>query len=340
MNKVEKIVNTGSNTRPNPKPAGFFFQPKLHIQRNCKECGEQNSNLHRKDANNEASIADSSTEKYISSLDGKGKSLTQEEKKFFEPRFGHDFSNVQLHTNGEANQSAESVNALAYAHGNHIVFGDNQYQPGTESGKHLMAHELSHVVQQKSGNLHRNVIRRITVAPVGSLEQDSCGKFERKFTFILDNPAPTDGYFIQQVDRYDNIVDCPSIGQCPANPTTTFWEAFFVTAGSTTFYRQGIGFTDSAGHDSVPNKSGARYAYGEIRFFPIAVTGDLGRNRVAGLWKPGNKGGAAPSGNLPSVSTAPGWWGNYTEGPATRYVTADWRCCNDGNDYNVIKSSV
>jgi hypothetical protein len=138
----------------------------------------------------------------------------------------------------------------------------------------------------------------------------------------------------------NNVVNCPGAGVCPASPTSEFWEAFYVKVKATTFYRQGIGFTDSSSHDSQPNKSGARYAYGEIRYFPVAVTGNLGRNRTAGLWKPGNAGGATPSGDLPSIRQEPAWWNKQTEGPATRFVTADWRCCNDKNDYNIIKSSV
>jgi hypothetical protein len=55
---------------------------------------------------------------------------------------------VQLHTNSDANESAKTVNALAYTHGNNIVFGSGQYQPNTDNGKNLLAHELTHVVQQ------------------------------------------------------------------------------------------------------------------------------------------------------------------------------------------------
>ncbi len=93
--------------------------------------------------------ASEQTENYIGSLNDKGRPLTKSEKHFFEPRFGRDFSNVRLHTDSEANQSAKSINAKAFTKGNDIVFASGQYQPGKDDSKHLLAHELTHVVQQQ-----------------------------------------------------------------------------------------------------------------------------------------------------------------------------------------------
>ncbi len=65
-----------------------------------------------------------------------------------EPRFGHDFSRVRVHTGSKAVTSATTVNALAYTVGRDVVFGAGQYAPNTSDGKRLLAHELTHVVQQ------------------------------------------------------------------------------------------------------------------------------------------------------------------------------------------------
>lgn len=65
-----------------------------------------------------------------------------------ERRFGHDFSAVRIHRGGEADRSARDVNALAYTVGRNIVFGDGQYAPASQAGRRLLAHELTHVVQQ------------------------------------------------------------------------------------------------------------------------------------------------------------------------------------------------
>ena len=68
-----------------------------------------------------------------------------------ESRFGHDFSGVRVHSDGAAAQSARDVSASAYTVGNNIVFGAGQYSPGSGAGRHLLAHELAHVVQQGGG---------------------------------------------------------------------------------------------------------------------------------------------------------------------------------------------
>ena len=73
-----------------------------------------------------------------------------------ESAFGTSFSNVQLHTDSKASALSGSMNARAFAVGNHIAFGSGEYQPGTLVGDALMAHELAHVIQQKEnsgGNL-------------------------------------------------------------------------------------------------------------------------------------------------------------------------------------------
>ena len=78
-----------------------------------------------------------------------GQPLDAQTRAFFEPRFGHDFSKVRIHTDARANESAHSVNAMAYTVGPQIVFGAGLYQPGAASGRRLLAHELTHVIQQR-----------------------------------------------------------------------------------------------------------------------------------------------------------------------------------------------
>ncbi|MGN6531224.1 MAG: eCIS core domain-containing protein, partial [Ginsengibacter sp.] len=133
---------------PDQSSKSKFFSPPV-IQRKCAHCEEEEKKtLQRKEVSNDTTFANAPTESFVSSLEGKGQSLSNDERNFFEPRFGYDFSNVQVHTNAEANQSAKEINALAYTHGNNIVFGADRYQPNTTAGKKLMAHELTHVVQQ------------------------------------------------------------------------------------------------------------------------------------------------------------------------------------------------
>jgi hypothetical protein len=77
-----------------------------------------------------------------------GHPLDASTRAFMEPRFGRDFSGVRVHTDVKAVESAESVNARSYAVGGHLVFGRGEYRPGSTSGMRLLAHELTHVVQQ------------------------------------------------------------------------------------------------------------------------------------------------------------------------------------------------
>jgi hypothetical protein len=84
-----------------------------------------------------------------------GRALEEDVLTYFEPRFGRDLSHVRVHTDGRAAQSASAVNAKAYTVGNHVVFGHREYQPETPVGRRLLAHELTHVVQQEGSSVYR-----------------------------------------------------------------------------------------------------------------------------------------------------------------------------------------
>ncbi|HEX7242043.1 MAG TPA: DUF4157 domain-containing protein, partial [Longimicrobiaceae bacterium] len=82
---------------------------------------------------------------------GAGRPLEPSVRAEMEPRFGEDFGHVRVHTGAAAAESAESLDALAYTAGRDVVFGERQYAPGTLEGRRLLAHELTHVVQQGRG---------------------------------------------------------------------------------------------------------------------------------------------------------------------------------------------
>jgi hypothetical protein len=85
-------------------------------------------------------------------LAASGQPLDSAVRGFLEPRFGHDFSGVRVHTDARAAESAHAVHALAYTVGQRIVFGAGQYTPGTVEGRRLLGHELTHVLQQSGGH--------------------------------------------------------------------------------------------------------------------------------------------------------------------------------------------
>jgi peptidoglycan hydrolase-like protein with peptidoglycan-binding domain len=90
-----------------------------------------------------------------------GQPLDHTTRSFMEPRFGHDFGRVRVHTDAQAAKSARAVNALAYTVGSNVVFGARQYAPETVAGKRLLAHELAHTVQQRESQ------NSVTVGQVG-----------------------------------------------------------------------------------------------------------------------------------------------------------------------------
>jgi hypothetical protein len=80
-----------------------------------------------------------------------GRPLEPDVRTDMETRLGADFGDVRVHDDGAAHRSAQSVNAHAYTVGSNIVFQRDKYDPGSDSGRTMLAHELTHVVQQRSG---------------------------------------------------------------------------------------------------------------------------------------------------------------------------------------------
>jgi hypothetical protein len=119
-----------------------------------------------KSNNNTAGDSGVSTkiENRIDSIKGGGQPLSESMRNFFEPRFGYDFSGVRVHNDTQAAESASMINARAYTIGQNIVFGAGQYKPEFSEGKSLLAHELTHVVQQRQG-MHAEQIHRACGQP-------------------------------------------------------------------------------------------------------------------------------------------------------------------------------
>src|ERR1700722_3293791 len=75
--------------------------------------------------------------------------LQPEDRRFFESRFKHNFADVRVYSDHEANESARALKARAFTLGNRISFAAGEYRPGTDAGRTLIAHELAHVMQQR-----------------------------------------------------------------------------------------------------------------------------------------------------------------------------------------------
>jgi hypothetical protein len=149
----------------------------------CSECDKKREGtLQRRSAHPTLNTAVSDEAPPIVSdvLRASGRPLDAASRAFFEPRFGRDFSNVRVHTDAQAAESARAVNALAYTVGRDVVFNTNHYQPFTTVGQKLLAHELTHVAQQhslRSGSPLEiyeadGVLEREADAAAASLDQD------------------------------------------------------------------------------------------------------------------------------------------------------------------------
>ncbi|HEY89692.1 MAG TPA: DUF4157 domain-containing protein [Thermoflexia bacterium] len=97
-------------------------------------------------------MAGDALEQRLATQQGGGSPLPDETRAFMEPRFGADFSGVRVHTNSESAQLNREINSQAFTHGQDIYFRPEKYDPGSDSGKQLLAHELTHTLQQGGAN--------------------------------------------------------------------------------------------------------------------------------------------------------------------------------------------
>ena len=149
MNKQTHITNKGASASKNAPAAGSILQRQCACGQHtiaggeCEECGKKR--LQRRAETDEVPPVVHEV------LRSPGQPLDAETRAFMEPRFHQDFSRVRVHTDARAVESTRAVNALAYTVGRDIVLGQRQYAPGTMEGRKLLAHELTHVVQQRKG---------------------------------------------------------------------------------------------------------------------------------------------------------------------------------------------
>jgi outer membrane protein OmpA-like peptidoglycan-associated protein len=122
------------------------------IQRKCEACEEEElARIQRRAASSVDAGARLDGGAAVRVTKRPAPPLPPETRIFFERRFGQDFSRVRVHADGEAARAADAVRARAYTFGSDIVFGAHEYDPHGNAGRRLLAHELSHVVQQSRG---------------------------------------------------------------------------------------------------------------------------------------------------------------------------------------------
>ncbi|MCW2642542.1 MAG: hypothetical protein JWP76_4848 [Dactylosporangium sp.] len=123
---------------------------------------------------------------------GGGSALAPDVRADMEARFGQDFGDVRVHTGGAAHESAKSVNAQAYTVGSNIVFQRDTYDPASPAGRHMLAHELTHVVQQRSGPVDGTETGDgVKVShPSDRFEREAVANADRLMSAQVETPAP------------------------------------------------------------------------------------------------------------------------------------------------------
>jgi LysM repeat protein len=134
-----------------PDPQRSLIDSPPQVSRKFGTCEEQEAEALRiKQAGMPGTVAGNAPGIVHEVLRSPGQLLDEPTRAFFEPRFGRDFSQVRVHADEQAARSARAIGARAYTAGQAIVFGQGAFTPGNEAGRRLLAHELTHLVQQST----------------------------------------------------------------------------------------------------------------------------------------------------------------------------------------------
>lgn len=132
----------------------------LRVQR-CAACGREKPGVQRLCAECAARAeADIRFERYLGSLSGRGEPLPARVRAEFEQGLGTDFTGVRIHRDAAATDAARTIDARAFTHEQHIAFAAGEYDPGSAAGRHLLAHELTHVGQQGAASARPPAVQR------------------------------------------------------------------------------------------------------------------------------------------------------------------------------------
>ncbi len=185
--------------------------PEPQVQRTCA-CGGTCDDCHEE----EAALGEAPAG-VRAVLHSRGEPLDSATRASMESRFANDFRAVRIHRDAEAVASARAIDARAYAVGNHVVFGEQEYHPQTREGQRLLAHELTHVVQQGASTALHGTVQRQLFPPIP----------------IVVNPPrlPPSPVVVNAVDARQE-------------PATEWYKPWRYTGPITSFFRGDITMTD------------------------------------------------------------------------------------------------
>jgi hypothetical protein len=190
-NQVTSTSFTGASPQKTLLPIFSRPAPALHRKCSCSggakcaQCDEEEvesaKGIHRKSTSTSRDSA-VAPDNLLQNL-GSGRALEPPVRKSMESRFGQDLGGVRIHDDAGASQSAKSINAQAYTSGSHIYFSSGSYAPQSNEGQRLLAHELTHVVQQGGGSAKKSEKQNSNPAPSSgpAIASAESGKVHRQF---------------------------------------------------------------------------------------------------------------------------------------------------------------
>ncbi|MDB4582355.1 DUF4157 domain-containing protein [Draconibacterium sp.] len=223
--KEEEPVQAKSKLQPQPEEEEEPARAKPLVQ---KQPEEEEEPVMPKSNNGKPQEATSTVEAGINQNKWQGTSLPSSTRAFMENRFGTDFSGVRIHNDSNAIQLNRQLNAQAFTKGSDIYFNSGKYNPESSSGKHLLAHELTHVVQQSGGGIgdgqlvQREPVLNVTAGTTGELESELQRLIRERSLHCID---PRDGLTIRECTLYNSLIRTlririrnrgnPNIEDCP-----------------------------------------------------------------------------------------------------------------------------
>ncbi len=181
---AERVMRMPKNETSDHEMPGKTGEAVPKIHRKCTACEDEGTIIRR----NPLPLGDRPAEiksQFSHAPYSSGQPLDEQTRSFFEPKLGYDLSSVRIHTNSTAGASARALDARAYTLGSDIVFGSGEYQPHTQSGKRLIAHELAHVAQTSNSTIKKQTIFR---QPAGGANGDLAA-VEYEIKMLSEIPA-------------------------------------------------------------------------------------------------------------------------------------------------------
>ena len=213
----ETAVSRGNTAVDRPAPAPV---PAIAVQ--------------KKSSNGESGVQSPSSVPAIvhDALRSPGQPLDPATRAFMEPRFGHDFGRVRIHTGNLADESTRAVSALAFTVGQDVVFAHGRYTPRNAAGRHLLAHELTHVVQQSTAMQGRHGLD--VGLPGSTAEREADVAAERVAAAQACTPITPVGLTLQR--QTAPKVDQPAENAPDANMTVSLTNLVFVVGEEGVFH--------------------------------------------------------------------------------------------------------